>query len=272
YLAALAGSAVFAWLTDWGRVWVLNFASEFITADLRLETYSHLQRLSLEYFGGKRTGDLISRINSDTGRLCNFLSLSVVDFFADCVLLILAAGLMLQVDARLTLITLLPFPFILALSYWVRGRLLRHFRRAGVAESEVTSILADTIPGIRVVKAFGQERREVERFAESNTRLLRVNNQLNVLWSFFSPMVSLVTGLVVLVVWAYASHLVFTERLTVGVIVFFVAVIARFYARVESMIRMVSSVQRASSSAQRVFEILDKVPSVPEPARPVHPG
>ena len=68
---------------DWGRVFVLNYASEFITADLRLETYSHLQRLSLEYFGGKRTGDLISRINSDTGRLCNFLSINVVDFLAD---------------------------------------------------------------------------------------------------------------------------------------------------------------------------------------------
>jgi ATP-binding cassette subfamily B protein len=272
YLAALAGTAVFTWLTDWGRVWVLNFASEFITADLRLETYAHLQRLSLEYFGGKRTGDLISRINSDTGRLCNFLSLSVVDFFADCVLMILAAGLMLQVDARLALVTLLPFPFIVVLSYWVRGRLLRHFRRAGVAESELTSILADTVPGIRVVKAFGQERREVERFGESNARLLHANNQLNVLWSFFSPMVSLVTGLGVLVVWAYASHLVFTEGLTAGVIVFFVSVIARFYARVESMIRMVSSVQRAASSAQRVFEILDKVPSVPEPACPVHPG
>ena len=65
-LGGLAAAAVLAWVLDWARVWILSHASECITADLRLETYSHLQRLSLEYFGGKRTGDLISRISNDS--------------------------------------------------------------------------------------------------------------------------------------------------------------------------------------------------------------
>src|SRR5262249_25330183 len=79
YLAGLACAAVLAWLLDWARVFVLSYVSECITADLRQQTYAHLQRLSLEYFGGKRTGDLISRINSDTSRICNFLSINVID-------------------------------------------------------------------------------------------------------------------------------------------------------------------------------------------------
>lgn len=272
FLAGLAGAAVLTWLLDWARVFVLNYASEYVTADLRVATYAHLQKLSLEYFGGKRTGDLIARVNSDTGRLCNFLSLNVVDFAADCVLIVMASALLFTTNSTLALATLLPFPFIAALVYWVRGRLLRNFRRAGVAESEVTSILADTIPGIRVVKAFAQEEREIDRFDQASTRLLNANNRTNVLWAFFSPTVALLTSLGVLCVWAFASHRALQEGIQVGVITMFVALIARFYGRVESMIRMVTAVQRAAASAQRIFEILDRVPSVPEPTQPVHPG
>jgi ATP-binding cassette subfamily B protein len=190
------------------------------------------------------------------------------------VLILLASVVLIKQNLSLALATLIPFPFIVWLAHWVRGRLLRNFRRSGVAESEVTSILADTIPGIRVVKAFAQEDREVARFAVANNRLLGANNRTNVLWSFFSPTVGLLTSLGVVLVWCVASYGVLSAQsgITVGVITFFVALITRFYVRIESMIRMVSAVQRAAASAQRIFEILDRVPTVPEPAKPVHPG
>ncbi len=271
-LGGLLAAAVLAWVLDWGRLLTLNFASEYITADLRQDTYAHLQSLSLEYFGGKRTGDLISRINSDTGRLCNFLSSYVVDFAADGIMIVMTSCILLYINAPLALATLLPFPLIVWLAAWVRGRLLRNFRRAGVAESEVTSILADTIPGIRVVKAFAQEEREIGRFRDANQRLLRANNLVNLLWSFFTPAVSFLTTVGLLVVWGFACYQAYQGTITVGVITLFLAYIARFYGRIESMIRMVTAVQRAAASAQRIFEILDRVPSVPEPVKPVHPG
>ncbi len=271
-LSGLLGAAILAWLLDWGRLLMLNYASEYITADLRQDTYAHLQSLSLEYFGGKRTGDLISRINSDTVRLCTFLSSYVVDFAADGIMIVMTSIILLRINAPLALATLLPFPLIVWLAQWVRGRLLRNFRRAGVAESEVTSILADTIPGIRVVKAFAQEEREIGRFRDANQRLLRANNRVNLLWSFFTPAVSLLTTIGLLVVWGFACHQAYQGAITVGVITLFLAYIAKFYGRIESMIRMVTAVQRAAASAQRIFEILDRVPSVPEPVKPVHPG
>jgi ATP-binding cassette subfamily B protein len=271
-LGGLAAAAVLAWLLDWARLYVLAWISERVSADLRVRTYSHLQRLSLEFFGGKRTGDLIARVGNDTERLCNFLSLNLVDFASDCIMIVMTAAVLLRLNAPLALVTLAPFPPVVALVYYVRGRLLRRFRGSGVAWSDMTSVLADTIPGIRVVKAFAQESREVERFRSSNDRVLHANDRVNVLWAFFGPSVTFLTTAGLLVVWAFATWQVVHGNLKVGVLTAFLAYIARFSARTESMIRMVSATQRAAASAQRIFEILDRTPTVPEPARPLHPG
>jgi ATP-binding cassette subfamily B protein len=272
YLGGLAVAAVAAWALDWARLFVLARVSERVSADLRSHTYAHLQRLSVEFFGGKRTGDLIARVSSDTERLCNFLSLNLIDFATDLLMIILTAAVLLSLDPLLAAAALLPFPIIAWMVYRVRGVLLRGYRQAGAAWSHLTSVIADTIPGIRVVKAFAQERREIERFDEGNERVFDASDRLNYVWSLFSPTVSLLTTIGLLVVWAFACWRVAQGVVTVGMLTAFLAYVTRFYGRIESLLRMGAAVQRASASAQRVFEILDRRPSVPEPARPVHAG
>jgi len=154
----------------------------------------------------------------------------------------------------------------------VRDRLRTGFEKIDRVWSEVTNVLADTIPGIRVVKAFAQERREVERFRAANDRVFQANCRVNTLWSFFGPIVVLLTQVGVLTVWTFGAWRVFQHDITVGALWLFVAYTNRFYGRMDSMSRMVSAVQRAGASAQRVFAILDRVPSVAEPVRPVQPG
>jgi ATP-binding cassette, subfamily B, bacterial len=271
-LFGLLGAAILAWLLDWARLYVLSRVSERISADLRMRTYAHLQRLSLEFFGGKRTGDLISRISSDTDRLCNFLSLYVVDFGTDSLMIVMTAAILLSIHPPLALAALSPFPIIVWLVYRVRSRLLRGYRQQVVAWAAMTSVLADTIPGMRVVKAFAQEEREIDRFHRSNERVFHVNDRVNRMWAFFGPLVTLLTTGGLLVVWAFASWRLYNHFITVGVLTAFLAYIARFYTRIESMIRMASRTQAAAASAQRIFDILDRKPSVAEPARPVHPG
>jgi ATP-binding cassette subfamily B protein len=271
-LAGLAAAALVSWLLDWRRTNVLARVSERVAADLRVRMYSHLQELSLEFFGGKRTGDLMARVSNDTERICNFLSLNLVDFATDVIMILMTSGILLTLDPLLALASLSPFPVIIWLSYRVRGRLLRGFRQGSVAWSEMTSVLADTIPGIRVVKAFAQEHREIDRFRASNGRVLRANDRVNIIYCIYSPTVSLLTTGGLLFVWAFGSWRIYHGHIDFGVLVSFTAYIARFYTRVESMIRMSSSTQRAAASAQRIFEVLDRVPSVPEPVNPVHPG
>ncbi len=97
-----------------------------------------------------------------------------------------------------------------------------------------TSVLADTIPGIRVVKAFAQEQREIDRFQECNTRVLQANDRINTTWSFFGPMVTLLTDAGLLVVWIFGAWQVFQHHITVGVLTAFLAYISPLLCAVRS--------------------------------------
>ncbi|MCZ2344161.1 MAG: ABC transporter ATP-binding protein/permease [Bacteroidales bacterium] len=272
YLGGLLAAAVVAWLLDWARSYTAAWVSERIAADLRQTTYGHLQTLSLEFFGAKRTGDLMSRISSDTDRLCTFLSTHLIDFATDILMIAMTAVILLLIDPWLAVASLAPFPMILWLAYRVRGRFLRGYQAASVAWADMVSVLADTIPGIRVVKAFAQEAREVDRFRESNQRVLWANDRNNFTWSLFGNLVTFLTALGLLVVWTMAAWRVYEGLITVGILTAFLAYISRFYAKTESMVRIFSNLQRAAASAERIFEILDKRASVPEPTHPVDPG
>ncbi len=272
YLGGLLCASVVAWFLSWARTYVMAVVSEAISANLRNQTYSHLLKLSLEFFGGKRTGDLMSRIGSDTDRLCNFLSIHLLDFLTDLCMIFLTAGILLVINYKLALATLIPFPAIAWLIHRVRISLRHGFARVGHAWGAMTSVLADAIPGVRVVKAFAQERREIDRFRDANQRVVDANNRINRLWSFFSPTVSLLTEMGILVIWGFGAWQVAQGHVTVGVLTAFLAYISRFYARLDSMSRMLAYTQRAAAAAHRIFEILDRIPSVPEPVVPVHPG
>ena len=269
-LAGLLGSALLAWSLGWARTYILALVSERIGADLRTITYEHLLRLSLEYFGGKRTGDLMSRIGSESDRICVFLSLHLLDFATDVLMILMTAAILISINAKLALITLLPLPFIAWMIHIVRDRLRTGFEKIDRVWSQVSNVLADTIPGIRVVKAFAQEGREALRFREANQHNLIVNDRINKIWSLFSPSVTLLTEIGLLLVWAFGIWQVAHNEISVGILTAFLAYISRFYTRLDSMSRIVSVTQKAASGAKRIFDILDHVSSVPEPSNPVH--
>ncbi len=269
YLMGLLGAALLAWGLGWIKTYILALVSERIGADLRTAAYEHLMRLSLEYFGGRRTGDLMTRIGGETDRICVFLSLHLLDFATDFLMIVMTAVILFSIDPYLALATLLPLPFIGWLIHVVRDRLRLGFEKIDRVWSELTNVLADTIPGIRVVKAFAQEGRESARFREANKHNLAVNDRINFLWSLFSPTVTLMTEVGLLVVWAFGIWQVSQHKVTVGVLTAFLAYIGRFYTRLDSMSRIVSHTQKAAAGTKRIFEILDHVSSVPEPKDPI---
>ncbi|CAN5918009.1 ABC transporter ATP-binding protein [soil metagenome] len=272
FLGALLLSALAGWALGWARTYLLALVSERIGADLRTTTYEHLLTLPLDYFGGKRTGDLMSRIGSETDRINVFLSLHALDFLTDVLMIAMTAVILFSINPLLAVVTLVPLPFIAWMIHVVRDRLRTGFEKIDRVWSEVTNVLADTIPGIRVVKAFAQEKREADRFHAANAYNLQVNDKLNKTWSLFTPSVSLLTEIGLLVVWGFGIWQVARGRITVGVLTAFIAYIGRFYTRLDSMSRIVSVTQKAAAGAKRIFDILDHVSNVPEPAKPVPVG
>ena len=272
YFGGFLGAALAYWLLKWGRTYFGSYVSEKIAADVRGTTYGHMQKLSLEFFGGKRTGDLMSRIGNDSDRINNFISLNLLDFITDVVNMIQTSIILIALDYRLALATLIPFPFIAFLIQKVRFRLLHGFSLGSRAWAEMISVLADTIPGVRVVKSFAQERREVERFETANQHVFSSSDRVNRVWAFFGPMVELLTELGSQLINPLLTRRISSGDIKVGVLVGFLTYIGRFYSRLDDLSRMFTTVQRAAASTHRIFEILDRQPSVPEPVKPVKPG
>ena len=267
-LCGLFGAALVSWGLGWAKTYLLSLVSERIAADLRTATFEHLLGLSLEYFGNKRTGDLMSRIGSETDRISVFLSLHALDFITDVLMLGMTSVILFSIHPGLALATLVPLPFIAWLIHMVRDKLRTGFEKIDRVWGEITNVLADTIPGIRVVKAFAQEKREASRFREANQKNLQVNDRLNKTWSLFTPSVALLTEMGLLVVWGVGIWLIAHQSITVGTLTAFLAYIGRFYGRLDSMSRIVSVTQKAAAGAKRIFDILDHVSNVPDPVNP----
>ncbi|MFG6458279.1 ABC transporter ATP-binding protein [Roseateles sp. BYS96W] len=267
-LSGLLGAALVSWAMGWAKTYLLSLVSERIAADLRTSTFEHLLGLSLEYFGNKRTGDLMSRIGSETDRISVFLSLHALDFITDVLMLAMTSIILFSIHPGLALATLVPLPFIAWLIHLVRDRLRTGFEKIDRVWGEITNVLADTIPGIRVVKAFAQESREARRFKDANANNLQVNDRLNKTWSLFTPTVALLTEMGLLVVWGVGIWLISHQNITVGTLTAFLAYIGRFYGRLDSMSRIVSVTQKAAAGAKRIFDILDHVSNVPDPVNP----
>jgi ATP-binding cassette subfamily B protein len=254
------------------RLRLMSVLGEWVARDLRFELYSHIQRLSLAFFSRKKTGSLITRVTADTDRLWEFIAFGVVDVSLSIIMLLGLGIVLLTLDWRLGLVMTLPVPLFCWLIYWHGESLNGRFIRAWRKWSRLTDVLGDTIPGIRVVKAFNQETREIGRFVDRNDAVTDEFNQIHRMWTTFWPMLMFAVHTTTVLVWVFAVPrlLGMGHPLSAGVFVSFLLYTTMFVAPIEVIGQMVRTVNRATSSAHRVFEVLDSEPEVrdgPDPVR-----
>jgi ATP-binding cassette subfamily B protein len=254
------------------RLRLMSVLGEWVARDLRSELYSHIQRLSLAFFSRKKTGSLITRVTADTDRLWEFIAFGVVDVSLSIIMLLGLGIVLLTLDWRLGLVMTLPVPLFCWLIYWHGESLNGRFIRAWRKWSRLTDVLGDTIPGIRVVKAFNQETREIGRFVDRNDAVTDEFNQIHRMWTTFWPMLMFAVHTTTVLVWVFAVPrlLGMGHPLSAGVFVSFLLYTTMFVAPIEVIGQMVRTVNRATSSAHRVFEVLDSEPEVrdgPDPVR-----
>ena len=257
----------------WIRLRLMAVIGELVARDLRTELFEHLQTLSLSFFNRKKTGSLITRVSSDTDRLWEFLALGVVDVSLSVVMLLGLAGVLIHLDWRLGLLMTLPVPFLCYAIFAFGERLSRTFLRAWRKWSNLTDVLSDTIPGMRVVKAFNQEEREKSRFSDRNYTVTTEFNQAHAMWTTFWPVLMLCVHAMTVAVWVFAVPRLLPAsadvmRLDVGTFVSFLLYTTMFVAPIEIIGQMARIMNRATSSAYRVFEVLDTEPDVSDRARP----
>jgi ATP-binding cassette subfamily B protein len=258
----------------WVRLRHMSILGEWVARDLRTELYEHLQHLSLSFFSRKKTGSLITRVSADTDRLWEFLALGVVDVSLSLVMLLGLSAVLLSLDWRLGLVMTLPVPLLCIAIFLYGERLNRLFLRAWRKWSNVTDVLSDTIPGMKVVKAFNQEDREIDRFDRRNHAVTDEFNGIHRLWTAFWPTLMLAIHAMTVGVWFFAlPRLLAAEAgsvpLSHGTFVSFLLYTTMFVAPIEIIGQMARVMNRATSSAHRVFEVLDTEPEVVDRSEPM---
>ena len=270
-VATMAGLYIVRQAAAHVRLRLMSVLGEWVARDLRAELYGHIQRLSLAFFSRKKTGSLITRVTADTDRLWEFIAFGVVDVSLSIVMLVGLGAVLLTLDWRLGLVMTVPVPIFCWLIYRHGESLNARFIRAWRKWSRVTDILSDTIPGIRVVKAFNQEEREIKRFDSRNDDVTGEFNEIHKMWTTFWPLLMFAVHATTVLVWVFAVPrlLGHGHPLSPGVFVSFLLYTTMFVAPIEVIGQMVRTVNRATSSAHRVFEVLDSEPEVRDITEPV---
>ena len=253
------------------RLRLMAILGEWVARDLRDELYEHIQRLSLAFFSRKRTGSLITRVSADTDRLWEFLAFGIVDVSLSLVMLAGLGTVLLTLDWRLGLVMTLPIPLFCWVIYRHGENISRLFIRAWRKWSRVTDVLSDTIPGIRVVKAFNQEEREIARFGERNEDVTEEFNRIHRSWTTFWPLLVLGVHAMTVTVWMFAVPRLLGHgvQLPVGTFVSFLLYTTMFLGPIDVIGQMARTINRATTSAHRVFEVLDTEPEIRDVAEPV---
>src|SRR5881296_875290 len=270
-VAAMAAVYLVKQAAAYVRLRLMSILGEWVARDLRSELYEHIQRLSLAFFSRKRTGSLITRVSADTDRLWEFLAFGIVDVSLSLVMLAGLGAVLLSLDWRLGLVMTLPVPLFCWAIYRHGETLNRVFIRAWRKWSRVTDVLSDTIPGIRVVKAFNQEDREIVRFGERNEDVTAEFNRIHRSWTTFWPLLILGVHAMTVTVWIFAVPRLLGggPPLSAGTFVSFLLYTTMFVGPIEVIGQMARTMQRATTSAHRVFEVLDTEPDVRDAPRPL---
>jgi ATP-binding cassette subfamily B protein len=258
----------------WARLRWMAVLGEHVARDLRTELYEHLQSLSLSFFSRKKTGSLITRVSSDTDRLWEFLALGVVDVSLSFVMLLGLGAVLIHLDWRMGLVMTLPVPVLCWITFHHGQRMQKIFLRAWRKWSRVTDVISDTIPGMRVVKAFNQEEHEKRRFGHRNYAATAEFNRIHAVWTTFWPLLMFAVRGMVVAVWVMAVPRVMGDTpmgvtLSSGTFVAFLLYMTMFIAPIDIIGQIARIMNRATSSAHRIFEVLDTKPQVVDRPRPI---
>lgn len=232
---------------------------EGIIFDLRQQMYEHLQRMALRFFTHTKSGEIVSRFNNDVVGAQNAITGTLPSIVTDVVTLASTLAVMLSIEWRLTLASVAVLPLFLLPARRVAGVLRRIRRQSMEYSAEMTNIVTETlgINGALLVKTFGRQRQEVERFRSVNTKVRDIGVRRALVGRWFFMGLGLVSALGTALVYWLGGRMVLNDALTVGTIVAFTAYLTRLFGPISSLSNIQVEFAQSMVSFERVFEYLD---------------
>ncbi len=269
---ALIGLSLIAGIGRFCMRWLMIGASRRVEYDLRNDLFEHLLSLDLDYFQRTPVGDLMARATNDLNAVRMLLGPGLMYPLNIAATLSVALTLMFAIDGRLTLIGLIPLPILSLLVYLLSGRLHRGFTDIQERFSLITTRVQETLSGIRVVKAFGREEAELDRFREAGQDYFRQNLRIVRMMALFMPSFRLFSGAAVILILFFGSHAVISGRITLGQLLAFIQYMIMLSWPMTALGWVTGVLQRGLASWRRILQVMDTEPAIASPSGPASEG
>ena len=261
-LIAFVAAALLNWGATYAQTYLINWVGQRALQDLRLELFEHLQRLSIGFYSRRKTGVLISRITNDVQALDQLVTEGISTLVSATLTLIGTAVILVLLDPGLALVTFLTFPVLLVGSVAFRIASSGAYRLTREKIAQVTAYLQETLSGVRVVRAFGQEHRHRSRFAELNDEYREANMRTVYLNAAYFPSVELLTAVATAAILVYGGNQVLDGAATIGVLASFVFYLQSFFDPIQSLSQLYTTYQAGVAALDKIFELLDEEPDI----------
>lgn len=260
--ALMLGVFVLQALFNFIQSYLLSFVGERVMADLRVQTYEHIQRMSLRFFGDRHVGEITSRVTNDVTTIQSVVTVNIATFLQNLITFAGGLTLMLLLSPSLTLVTMLVVPGMLAAGIFFGRRIRGISTEVQDRMANATSVLEETVSGIRVVQSFAREPHEIERFQQAIEAAFQTSMRRTRVRATFLPIVSFLGfAALVMVLW-YGGRQVLSGQITSGGLVSFLIYSGTIAASLGTFTGLYSQLQEALGATQRVFTILDTVPDI----------
>ena len=257
-LAVYTSEAVVSWL----QTYVMAQASQQAINDIRDDLFAKLQTLSLRFFDQRSHGELMSRLTNDVENISNVLTSGVSGLLSNLLSLVGVAVIMLLLNVRLAIVTLITVPLMVTLSRWIAKKTRSGFRKQQAFLGDLNGIIEETVTGARVVKAYGREKDAIREFKRVNQELRRASTRAEIFAGTLPPLTNLVNNTGLTIVAGIGGWMAVRGLASVGDIASFVQYARRFGWPLNGIANLYNSIQSAIAGAERVFAIIDETPEI----------
>lgn len=258
------------------RIRFNNTLEQRVVRDLRNEVFAALQRLSVNYFEQRSTGELMSRVNNDTEHVERIFIDGIEALVTASLTLLGISVLLFMLNWKLALIALIPIPILIVSAVFFTSRAHRTYHEIRRSTADLNAYLQDAISGIRETMGFNRQAAERRRFNALSEQYSASNLKIMYLWSLYSPTMMFVGSLGTLLTLWFGAHEVVAGTLTLGELVMFLGYLALFYVPINQIHSVNHMLQHALAASERVFEVLDAKPEIQDgpgvtvPTEPLH--
>ncbi|MDH8677153.1 ABC transporter ATP-binding protein [Fusibacter bizertensis] len=235
-----------------------SYAAENIAQNIRDSLYRQIQYMTYEQHTKKETGDMIQRCTSDVETIRRFLGVQIVDLGRIVIMITLSVAIMMSLNVRLTIYAIALIPILFAFSYIFFTKIQKTFKKSDEAEGTLTTVLQENLSGVRVVRAFGREKFEIDKFEEVNSNYRNITYKLvetlAMFWSSSDLLTLLQSGIVLVV----GASMVITGNLTIGTLIAFITYESMLLWPVKQSGRLLSELGKTTVAITRIEEILNE--------------